>query len=97
MAYLWLFLFLTERFILKKRKHINSMSFITSMTTTISISEELREKLKNLGRAGDSYEDVIGRMYELTRKQLLLSYLYDDSDSVSIDDAIKEARKKWQK
>lgn len=67
------------------------------MTTTISISEELREKLKNLGRAGDSYEDVIGRMYELTRKQLLLSYLYDDSDSVSIDDAIKEARKKWQK
>jgi predicted CopG family antitoxin len=67
------------------------------MATAISISEELREKLKNLGRAGDSYEDVISRMYDLTRKSMLLSYLYDQSDSVQIDDAIKEARKKWPK
>ncbi|MFH1073096.1 MAG: antitoxin VapB family protein [Nanoarchaeota archaeon] len=67
------------------------------MATTISISTDLKEKLRNLGRAGDSYEDVIHRMYELTRKSLLLSYLYDESDSVRIDDAIKEARRKWQK
>ncbi|MBU0979372.1 MAG: hypothetical protein KJ709_01080 [Nanoarchaeota archaeon] len=67
------------------------------MTTTISISTELREKIRNLGRAGDSYEDVINRMYELTRKNLLLGYLYDESDSVSIDEALKEARKKWPK
>jgi len=73
------------------------MRFIDSMTTTISISTELREKIRNLGRAGDSYEDVINRMYELTRKNLLLGYLYDESDSVSIDEALKEARKKWPK
>lgn len=68
-----------------------------SMATTISISTELKEKLKNLGRAGDSYEDVIRRMYEMARKNLLLAYLYDESDSVSIDEALAEARKKWQK
>lgn len=67
------------------------------MATTISISTELKEKLKNLGRAGDSYEDVISKMYELTRKNLLVSYLYDNSGSVSIDEAVKEAKKKWQK
>lgn len=67
------------------------------MATTISISVDLKEKLRNLGRAGDSYEDVISRMYELTRKNLLLSYLYDESDSIPIDDAIKEAKRRWPK
>lgn len=66
------------------------------MATTISISQEMKENLKNLGRAGDSYEDVIRRMYEMTKKNLLMTYLYDTSDSVDIRDAIKEA-KKWQK
>jgi predicted CopG family antitoxin len=67
------------------------------MATTISISTDLKEKLRNLGRAGDSYEDVISRMYEVTRKHLLLAYLYDTSDSITIDEAIKEAKRKWQK
>ncbi len=62
------------------------------MTTTISISEDLKEKIRNLGRAGDSYEDVIRRMYELTSKHLLLTYLYDESDTLSIDEAKKRLR-----
>jgi predicted CopG family antitoxin len=65
------------------------------MATTISISKELKEKIRNLGRTGDSYEDVIRRMYETTSKHLLLSYLYDESDSVSIDEALARARKRW--
>lgn len=67
------------------------------MATTIAISSDLKEKLRNLGRAGDSYEEVIRRMYEITRKNLLMAYLYDLSDSFTIDEAIAEARKKWQK
>ena len=78
-------------------KYINSITSISSMATTISISFDLKEKLRNLGRTGDSYEEVIRRMYELTRKNLLMAYLYDLSDSVTIDDAMAEARKKWQK
>lgn len=60
---------------------------MNSMATTISISSELKEKIRNLGRAGDSYEDVIARMYEFTKKNLLLEYLYDESDSISIEEA----------
>jgi len=67
------------------------------MATTISISEDLKEKLRNIGRTGDSYEDVIRRMYELTRKNILLAYLYDESDSIPIDEAIAQARARWQK
>ncbi len=60
------------------------------MATTISISEETKEKLKKIGRTGDSYEDVIKRMYEISKRQILLDYLYDESDSMTI----KEARKR---
>lgn len=65
------------------------------MNTTISISTEMKEKIRNLGKAGESYDDVIRRMYNFTSKHLLLSYLYDESDSVSIDEAIEEA-KTWR-
>lgn len=67
------------------------------MATTISISEDMKTKLKNIGRTGDSYEDVIRRMYEMTRKNILLTYLYDTTDSMPIEEAIAEAKKKWQK
>ncbi len=65
------------------------------MATAVSISDWMKGKLKNLGRAGDSYEDVIRRMYEVTRKNLLMAYFYDEPDSLSIDEAVAEARKKW--
>ena len=68
-----------------------------AMATTISISRELKDKIRNMGRAGDSYEDVIRKMYELTSKQIILNFLYDTSDSVPIDDAISEAKNKWPK
>ena len=67
------------------------------MATTISLSQEMKENLKNLGRTGDSYEDVIRRMYEISKKQILLNYLYDTSESVSVDEAIREAKQQWQK
>ncbi len=67
------------------------------MATTISISEEMKENLKNLGRTRESYEDVIKRMYELTKKQLPLQYLHDETETTTIDEAIREAKAKWQK
>ena len=62
------------------------------MATTISISKKLKEDLRNLGRAGDSYEDIIQRMYELTKKELLIKYLYDESDSITLDEAKKRIK-----
>jgi len=67
------------------------------MATTISISDEMKAKLRDIGRTGDSYEDVIRRMYELTRKNILLAYLYDTSDSIPVDEAIAQAKERWPK
>lgn len=57
------------------------------MASTISVSDETKRKIRNLGRAGDSYEDVILRMYEATKQNLLKNYLYDESDSFTIAQA----------
>jgi predicted CopG family antitoxin len=64
------------------------------MATTITLSQEMKTNLKNLGRAGESYEDVIRRMYDLTKRQLLMQYLYDASDSVTLDDFEAQVRAK---
>ena len=66
------------------------------MNTTIAISKELKAKISELGRTGESYNDVVERMYEVVRQNMLRAYLYDTSDSISIDEAIAEA-KKWPK
>ncbi len=68
------------------------MDSMDSMATTISISKEMKEKIANLGKAGESYEDVIRRMYEYTSKNILRDYLYDTSDSISIDEARKRLK-----
>ena len=60
------------------------------MQSTISISSELKEKIRNLGRAGDTYEDVIEMMYESARRNLIRDWLYDESNSMSISEARKE-------
>ncbi len=67
------------------------------MATTIAISNEMKEKLRTLGRAGDSYDDIIRKIYDFASSNLLLNYLYDESDSVPIDQAIAKARKTWRK
>jgi len=67
------------------------------MATTISITTEMKEKLRNLGRSGESYDDIIRRMYDVSIAQMLRSYLYDTSDSVTIDEALKEAKGRWPK
>ncbi len=57
------------------------------MQSTISISKELKEKIRNLGRAGDSYEDVIEKMYEITKRNILKEWLYDESNFLTLDEA----------
>jgi predicted CopG family antitoxin len=82
---------------MKNKEYIKYMVLTYIMATTIAISQDLKLKLKNLGRAGDSYEDVIRKMYEFNRKSILQAYLYDTTDSITVDEAIARTRKEWQK
>jgi predicted CopG family antitoxin len=67
------------------------------MRTTISVSQKLKENICDLKQAGESCDDVINRMYEVTRKQILQDHVYDTENSIPIKEAIKQAKQKWPK
>jgi len=65
------------------------------MLTTIAISKELRDKLKEFGNKGDTYEDILTRLYESASQRQLHDLLMDTKNTVPIEDAIVRARKRW--
>lgn len=65
--------------------------------TTIQLSKETKEKISTFGIKGESYDDILKRIYLLAVKEQLRNFLMSDEGFVPIEDAIKEADKKWPK
>lgn len=65
--------------------------------TTIQISKETKEQISTFGTKEDTYEDMIKRMYSLAVKEQLRELLMSSKNTISIDEAIARAKKKWQK
>ena len=66
-------------------------------TTTIQLRKETRDKISSLGRKGESYDEIITRIYSIAVKGQLREFLMSDEGFIPIEDAIKEADKKWPK
>ena len=64
-------------------------------TTTIQLSKETRDKISSLGKKGESYEEIISRMYSIAVKEQLKEFLLSSEDTISIEEAIKEAEERW--
>ncbi|EQB72930.1 MAG: DUF7557 family protein [Thermoplasmataceae archaeon] len=57
--------------------------------TTIQVSTETREKLKKLGRKGQTYEEVIENLIEISKKAMFFSELdriADTEEFTPLDD-----------
>ncbi|MFH1311399.1 MAG: hypothetical protein ABIH65_03280 [Nanoarchaeota archaeon] len=65
--------------------------------TTIQLSKETKEKISSLGAKGESYDDIIQRIYSIAIKEQLREFLMSDKGFVPIEEAIKEADKKWSR
>ncbi|MEK6893793.1 MAG: hypothetical protein AABX07_06360 [Nanoarchaeota archaeon] len=65
--------------------------------TTIQVSKETRDKLSSFGTKGESYEEILKRVYSMAVKEQLREFLMSDEGFIPIEDAIKEADKKWSK
>jgi hypothetical protein len=65
------------------------------VATTIQISRETKELIGTFGTKEDTYEDILKRMYKLAVKEQLREFLLSSEDCISIDEARKEAEKKW--
>jgi hypothetical protein len=66
------------------------------MATTIQIDQKTKEKLASFGKKGETYQDIINRLYDIAVQQQLHDLLYS-GHAVSIDSAIARAKQRWQK
>ena len=67
------------------------------MATTIQLSQETKNLVDTFGTKKDTYEVIIQRMYHLAIKEQLREFLLSSEGTMPIDEAIKRAKKKWQK
>jgi hypothetical protein len=67
------------------------------MITTIQLSKETKHLISSFGTKEDSYEDIIKRMYKLAVKEQFKEFLLSSEDTIPVDEAIKRAKKQWQK
>ena len=65
--------------------------------TTIQLSKETKDKISSFGIKGESYDAIIRRIYSLAIKEQLRNFLMSEEGFIPIEDAIKEADKKWPK
>jgi len=65
--------------------------------TTIQLSKELKEKIASFGSKNETYEQILERLYNVAVKEQLRIFLMSDENTVSMEEAIKEAERKWPK
>lgn len=65
------------------------------MVTTIQLSEDLKERIKEFGVKGETYSDIIERLLKSARKRLLHDVLMNEEGTISIQEARKRLDKKW--
>ncbi|MEK6895424.1 MAG: hypothetical protein AABX48_02795 [Nanoarchaeota archaeon] len=65
--------------------------------STIQLSKEMKEKISSFGTKGESYDNILRRVYSLAVKEQLRDFLMSSDGFIPIEEAIKEANKKWPK
>ena len=65
--------------------------------TSIQLSKEIKDKISTFGIKGESYDEIIRRIYKLALKEQLRDFLMSSEGFISIEEAIKVADKKWPK
>jgi len=66
-------------------------------TTTIAITKEMKEKLKEFGNKGESFSDILLKLYNSAVQRQFNDFLFNEKGFVPIEEAIAEAEKKWPK
>ncbi|MBT4136154.1 hypothetical protein HOD75_00235 [archaeon] len=65
--------------------------------TTIQLNKETKDKIASFGMKGESYDDILKRVYALAIKEQLKELIMSEEGFIPIEEAIKEADKQWPK
>lgn len=64
--------------------------------TTIAIPKQMKQEIIEFGNKGETYSDIIARLLESARQRQLQDLLMSEEDTVPIEKALKNAKKRWQ-
>ncbi len=65
-------------------------------STTIAITRELKEQLNEFGNKGESYTEILARIVRSAKERQLQDLLMNEENTVTIDEALANAKKRWQ-
>lgn len=63
--------------------------------TTIAIPMILKEQIQEFGIKGETYSDIIVRLLKSAKERQLHDLLMNEDNTISIEEAIKEAEERW--
>ncbi len=63
--------------------------------TTIQLSEETKNKIASFGSKGESYEEILKRVYNMAVKTQLREFLMSSHNTISIGEARRQVEKEW--
>ena len=66
------------------------------MNTTIAISTQIRDEIKEFGNKGETYDNILEKLLKNAKERQLQELLMDTSDSVLASESLEKAKKKWQ-
>ena len=82
----------------KDLKTIETIVTIDNMEiSTIQLSKETKRKISTFGAKGESYDEILRKIYSMALKEQFREYMMSEGGFVPIEEAIKEAEKKWPK
>jgi len=65
--------------------------------TTIAIPVNLKEQIQEFGFKGEKYSDILLRLLKSAKQRQLHDLLMNEEDTISIKEALSNAKEKWQK
>jgi len=65
--------------------------------TTIAIDKIVKGQMQEFGYKGESYSDLITRLIKSAKQRQLHDLLMNEENTISIEEALSNAKKQWQK
>lgn len=63
--------------------------------TTIAITNNVKEQIKEFGNKGESYSEIITKLLKSAKERQLHDLLMNEDDCISIGQARERLNKKW--
>ncbi len=64
--------------------------------TTIALTKEAKEKMKEFGNKGESYSEIIVKLIKSAKERQLYDLLMNEEGTIPIEEALSNAKKKYR-